>query len=129
MPSSTWRCAALALAMLSCARELELPPVPRLPVIGSFAPEQAYADELLRIQATGMDPDPALDEVIFPGGIRSRGLRIEDGALVVRVPSDMPVFQGPLALATPLGESAPTGDFYWRGVGRPMKGTPVSELR
>lgn len=117
--------AALAQLAAGCARELELPPRSTAPVLAALSPSAAYAGQLVRLQGSGLDPDPSANVVTFAAAT-ARGLRFEGAALVVRVPDD--AGSGPVIVANGRGTSAPSGDFAYLGLGEPRRRAPTAGL-
>lgn len=109
---------ALALSLAACARELELPPLRTAPVLTSLSPGRAWAGQLVRVEGTGLDADPAANVVAFAGAT-TRGLRFEGPALVLRVPDD--AGSGPVIVTNGRGTSDPFGALEYLGLGEPRR--------
>jgi hypothetical protein len=110
--------AALALLAGGCAKDLELPPRSTAPVLGALSPAAAYAGQLVRLQGSGLDPDPGANVVTFAAAT-ARGLRFDGASLVVRVPEDAGT--GPVIVTNGRGTSAPFGAFGYLGEGEPKR--------
>jgi hypothetical protein len=113
----------LALAVSGCARDLELPAPPAGPRLTGLAPARAYSGELIELLGAGFAPDPAGNEVVFPGAT-ARGERLTATGLMIRVPPD--AGSGTLRVATDGGTSAPLGTFTWLGLGQLRSGKLVA---
>ncbi len=110
--------ALVAVALGGCAKDLELPPASTAPVLSSLSPSRAWAGQLVRIEGTGLDVDPAANVVSFAGA-SARGLRFDGTALVVRVPAD--AGSGPVIVTTGRGTSDPFGALAYLGLGEPRR--------
>lgn len=117
--------AVLALLAAGCARDLELPARSTAPVLAALSPAAAYAGQLLRVQGSGLDPEPSANVVTFAAAT-ARGLRFDGAALVVRVPED--AGSGPVIVANGRGTSAPFGAFAYLGLGEPRRRAPTAGL-
>lgn len=135
--------AALALALVGCSRDLELPdpPTPKAqPTITSFSPQAAFSGD--RVVVYGENFDDSGNQLIFAAGISvfadaaDGGDVIIDGGLGGKVRGL--TFQVPLNLdsteklvvVNTLGRSAPSEEpFYPLGNGYPIIGAPLATLK
>lgn len=117
---------AAALLAAACAKDLELPSRSTTPVVASLTPARAHAGQLVRVQGSGLDPDPAANVVGFAAAT-TRGLRYDGAALVVRVPPD--AGSGPVIVTNGDGTSEPSREaFGYLGLGEPRRRSPTAGL-
>jgi hypothetical protein len=102
-----------------CTRDLALPEPPTSPTVASFAPQAAFAGQLVRITGQHFSGAASENTVNFAHA-SARGERMEDGALLVRVPPAAGT--GPITISNREGSSHATVDpFTYLGLGEPAR--------